>query len=516
MAKSKHTIAEYRELVARSLSSDRNVAKAATKEINISKYATSKLLSRVIFENLPPDPAVVADARRYENFLKLLDAARWGEDVLGHNDELMLEAWRGLEHLDGMVRQAARRLFDTIRITAKDIHTPHNESADYYVNLLEQVEEKLKKYEPYNPPSSVEKAPPSIYKTMTMLWYDIAFIPVVEFRIDAPARMIELGIMPYDEPLLENELEIDDYGLSDWQENIEQFVRCDDKVAVRELLKRRERQALTYLEWALDDLGLSKLKPEILYHAAYGENEYLGSLLEKTLKPLFLSAKSQEEGLLTAFRHNKLARSIQYYDNNVVQTSRLGMPFSREVIEAVYCASENVKFEKIRLDEFAVGFEAAHKAIDDFVNKRINAVIKKQETWYCEPSPKIDDKLELDPINLIEPTQIAHYLLDKLPTASYKTFLSQDARKIAATIWKIFSDDNPWLFIPGLDNANLSEFGGWKSQNGVNSSVLTYRMNIAETVSDPTIMHIVNDSEDLRWLQKIQQTQRGGFGPIEF
>lgn len=515
MTKSKHTIAEYRELVARSLSADRDAAKAAKKQINNSKYATNELLSRVIFEHFPPDQAILADARRYENFLKLLDAACWGKKAIDHKDELQREAWRGLEHPDGMVRQAARRLFDTIRTTTRDSRTPLNEFAEYYIDLLNQIEKRLKEHEQHKQPSSVEKAPPSVYKTLTMLWYDIAFIPVVESRIDAPARMMELEIMPYDEPVFENELEIADYDLSDWQDNLEEYVRYEDKAVVRKHLKQREKQALKYLDWALADLRLSEHRAKIVYHATYEEPEKLGMFLEHTLELLFLNARSQEEGILIAFRYNKLARAIQYLDNNIVHVSRQGTAFSREVVEAVYCADENMKFEKVRLEEYVVGFDAAHHAIDEFVRRHIKPAVKKQEARYRKISERLNDKLEPDPIDLIEPAQIAHYLLDKLPTASYKTFLKQDAGKIAATIWKIFSDDNSWIFIPGLDNASLSDFGGWKSENGVHSSVLRYRSDIAETVSDPTIMYIVRDNDDLLSLKELRQTQRGGFGPIE-
>lgn len=512
MSQSKHTVTEYRELVAKSLSSDRVVAKTAIKEINNGKYRDGELQKRVIFEYLPPDQTIVTDARRYENLLKLLGNACWSKKASEHKDELLGEAWRGLEHPDGMVRQTARRLFDQIRITTDPLDTPFSEIADRYIALLGQIEKKLKQYEPSNPPSSVKKAPPSIYKTLTLLWYDIADIPIVESKIDVWARMLEHDILPYDEPVTDDEPEMDDYDLSDWQENLEQYVHCDDTVAVRKLLKQREKQALGYLDWALSALSLTELKTKIVYCATYGEQQKLAFVLEKVLKPLFLSAQSQEDGLLTAFRYNKLARSIQYYENNVVHTSRQGTPFSREVVEAVYCADKNVKFEKVNVDNYLAGFDAAHRAIDEFVSTCILPAIKKREGWLRELRKISQEPYELDKIDLTEPTMIAHYLLDKLPTASYKTFISQEPRKIAATIWKIFANDNYWLDIPGLDNAELSAFGGWKGENGVNSSVLTYRMYISETVADPTIMYIVRDVDDLQDLREVLRDSRGGYG----
>lgn len=516
MIQPKHTVNEYRELVARSLSADRDAAKTAIKVIYSSKYVEGEGQLDVIFENLPADPAVLADARRFENLLKLLDNACWSNNAPAHESELMHEAWRGLEHPDGKVRHAARQLFNTIRKTTGSWKVTLDDAADRYISLLDQIEKKLKENEPSNPPSSLQKAPPSVYKTLTMLWYDIAFIPVVESRLDVSKRMFDLEIMPYDEPLEADELDIDYYSVSDWQENIERYVRCDDQKTVRKLLNHREKQARKYLDWALADLGLEKLKAKIIYHATYGEPEKLGELLEQTLVPLLRGAQSQEQGYLLAFRYNKLARAIQYFDNNIVHVSRQGTPFSRAVVEAVYCADENVKFEKVHLDEYVLCFDAAHQAIDEFIPAHIKPAIKKQEDWYRKISIRLNDKLEPDPIDLVEPAQIAHYLLDKLPTASYKTFLKQDPRKIAATIWKIFTDDNYWLSIPGLENASLSAFGGWKGEHGVNSSVLTYRMYITQTVTDPTIMYVVHDAEDLLLLKELQQTQRGGFGPIEF
>lgn len=516
MNKAKHTLAEYRDLVAKSLSSNPETAKMAIKKIRSTRFTNSDLQRKVIFEYLPPGSAVVADASRYEIFLRLLTEACWSKKAREHKDEILREAWRGLEHQSGMVRQTARRLMEMVCTIMHDTNEPLSKSADKYIELLDQIEQRLKEHEPPNPPTSIEKAPPSIYKTLTLLWYDIAFIPIVASRIDYTARMVEIEIMPYDEPVLDDEVAIDYYSLSDWQDNLEEYVRCNDQLAARKPLKRLEKQALTYLDWALADLGLSDLKAKIVYHATYGEQEKLARLLEDKLKPILMGAKSQEEGYLLAFRHNKLARAIQYLDNNIVHMSQQGTPFSREVVEAVYCANENVKYEKVRLDEYAAGFNAAHRAIDDFVHACIEPAIKQQNARYRKLEKVIGSAFEPSPIDLVEPAQIAHYLLDKLPTTSYKTFLSQDACKIAATIWKIFADDNLWLLIPGLDTATLSAFGGWKSESGVNSSVLTYRMNIAETVSDPSIMYIVRSADDLQQLKEMQQIQRGGFGPVEF
>lgn len=516
MNKTKHTLAEYRDLVAKSLSSSPETAKAAIKEISSTKYKVGDLQRKVIFEYLPPDPAIVADTSRYENFLKLLALACWSKNAEEYKDELLSEAWRGLEHPNGTVRQAARRLMDTVCTITHDTHESPSKSADKYIELLDQIEQKLKEHKPLNPPTSIEKAPPSIYKTLTLLWYDIAFIPIVAPRIDSTARMVEIEIMPYDEPVPDDEVAIDYYSLSDWQDNLEEYVHCKDQSAAHKPLKLREKQALVYLDWALADLGLSDLRAKIMYHATYGEQEKLAALLEDKLTPVLLGARSQDEGYLLVFRYNKLARAIQYLDNNIVHTSRQGTPFSREVVEAVYCANENVKYEKVRLDEYAASFEAAHRAIDDFVHACIKPAIKQQNARYRKLEKVIGSAFEPSPIDLMEPAQIAHYLLDKLPTTSYKTFLSQEARKIAGTIWKIFADDNLWLLIPGLDTATLGAFGGWKSESGVNSSVLTYRMNIAETVSDPSIMYIVRNADDLQQLKEMQQIQRRGFGPVEF
>lgn len=496
MTENKQTVAVCRAFVVTALSTDLMAAKAAVKEINNQKYRDGEWQKSVIFEFLPPDPAILADPRRYENFLKLLGVACWSRKAVAHKEVLAQETWRGLEHPNGMVRQAARRLFDQVRSFATS-HESLSQSAEHYISLLKQIESKIEQHRPANPPLCIEKAPASVYKTLTMLWYDIAFIPIVEARIDPSERMMQLDIMPYSDPLDEDETPIEEFELEDWQEHIEEYVRCDDPAKTRVALKQREKQALVYLKQVLADLDLGHLAPDITKFAAQGEQEGIGELLERVLKPVLLAAPSEKEGILTAFRYNKFARSLQYYANNVVHTSSKGTPFSNEIVEAVYCADENIRPEIIPLDSFCDNFEAAHQGLDDFMKQCVMPAIKKQQKQDEIFRKKYGEFPETTLVDLFEPIQIAHYLLDKIPCATYKLFMTREPRKIAATIWKIVADDNFWLSIPGLDSATLSAFGGWKSESGVHSSVLSYRYNIAQTTGDPSIGYVVRDADDL-------------------
>lgn len=483
--------------VAQALSADQQVSKAALKKIQSQSYAYGERLSAVILSYLPPSRQIQNDVRRLEILYKLLYHTVFSKAAMSNEQAIAGFAWQGLEHANGMVRQAARRLLDIARTMSH--YTSLDDSAAAYIALLDRIESKLRQHLPKNPPNSIEKAPPSVYKTMTLLWYDIANIPIVQSATDVEQRMIDNDIMPYEEPPDDTEDYPEEFGLQEWEMYIESHATCKNPAHVQRLLKKREKYALDMLDWALTDLGLENERDKIIYHARFGEQDALAAILETRVAPVLLSTKSEQEGMLCAFRCNKFARAIQYLANNYAHESHENMPFSLEATEAILCEQEKISAGKVDLDVFVAAFSAAHDAVDALAKymfatyeKEVENIKQLEKIHNFHPATS----LPVAP-DMTEAIQVVHYMLDKIPSSDYKHIIRQQPERIAAGLWKLFVDENPWLLLPATTNAELAAFGSWATVSGPSSAAHTYRYLISQTLADPTILLVIRSKDDL-------------------
>lgn len=496
------TKTEAETYVAQALSLEQQASKTALSKIQSQGYAYGERLSAVILSHLPPPREIQNDARRLEILYKLIYHTVFSKAAEQNEQAIANFAWQGLESSNGMVRQAARRLLDSARTISHN--TSLEDSAAAYVALLDRIEDKLRQHLPKNPPSSVEKAPPSVYKTMTLLWYDVAYIPIVHSTTDVEQRMIDNDIMPYDEPSDDTDDYPEEFDLQEWKMYIESYATCEDAPRLQRLLKKREQYALDMLDWALADLGLQNERDKIIYHAQFGEQDALASILQTRIAPVILSATSEQEGMLYAFQCNKFARAIQYLANNYVHKSHDNTPFSLEVTEAILCEQEKISAHKVDLGTFVTAFSAAHDAID-MLAKHIIATYEKEARDF-ERLEKIHNLHTAIPlpatIDITEATQVVHYMLDKIPSSDYKHLIRQQPERVAAGLWKLFVDENPWLLL-ATTNAELTAFGKWAGASGLSGTAYTYRYLIEQTLADPTIVVVIRNANDLEAAKSI-------------
>lgn len=144
-----------------------------------------------------------------------------------------------------------------------------------------------------------------------------------------------------------------------------------------------------------------------------------------------------------------------------------------------------------------------HDSIDRVITECVNPAKKRVAKFAASLSARYGDALDIEEIDTSEPQQVVHYMLDKIPIADYKYIMRQDPDKVAATLWRLFSDENAWLDIPGLDSETLSQFGGWQSQPGVRGAISRCKNLIDDTLSDPTILVVIRNEDDLLRAQQM-------------
>lgn len=93
-------------------------------------------------------------------------------------------------------------------------------------------------------------------------------------------------------------------------------------------------------------------------------------------------------------------------------------------------------------------------------------------------------------------------MLDKIPSSDYKHLIRQQPERVAAGLWKLFVDENPWLLL-ATTNAELAAFGKWAGTSGLGGATYTYRYLIEQTLADPTILVVIRDANDLEAAKSI-------------
>lgn len=490
-----------RHVLDRALSTDREVSRAAMKELNSRRYRHSQAELNQVFELLPISREIQDDPRRFEVFLRIMGFAWHAKASTLRRNELLDLVWLGVTHQNGMVRQAARRLLDAVRMSWS---FTDSETSRQYVILLEHIEALLKTHAPLHYPSSMEAAQPSVFKTLTLMWYDITDIPLVQQAIDVEQRMIDHGIVPYLEPYDEDS-ELGAYQLEDWQKHLEMYAACQNPKKTTAQLSLLQAAAERQLKWALKKLDKLSLYKKIIYHAQFGENDALTKVITMTTQSELASARSESEAMLTMFRLSKLARAVQLMSNNYAQKSRAGTPFSRTVLNAVFYEQDKMKPEKVVVDDVVSALIETRKCIDRLetaIIKQTKQTVAEWKQLYEKSDIPFDKSYECSADDITEMTYILQFMVDKL-AMDYKRLIRTRPEKIVAGITRLFAQQHPWLPLAGVTAEELALFGGWKNISSLSSVANDYHYRMSQFVQDPSILLLIRSHEDINFSQEI-------------
>ncbi len=477
------TEARADKLIKTALFGDEIASKSAMHDLR--DYGSAQYLGCVF----DVDPASMHDSPRYIQYLTLLGRAVFAERARQCRDLYDREIWYSLTHASGAVRQAGRRLMRD-HWMLDDLGRDFGDTTKHRLAMLDRIEKELRHHIPPVKPHSVQDAPPSVYKTLTLVWYDIADVPIVAAAADMERRRIKQGILDCAAP---EELDPDDFTFEDWRTHLEKYVSCSDPPAVRELLWVREQRTRRELVRLLHDQGLEHIEKQLLYHIDFAESDAVTDIVRTITEVPVADGTVDERVQLQVFRNLRFVRAVQACESSRVHTSRNGMPFSRDVCFSAVNWQTTAKLRKLPLDEAAAKLAEAHAAVDAFVVAGLRPATQEHDEVFRQAGLPIADYTD----RLDQASEVVHFLLDQVFVGDYGVVRRMAPEKLAAMIWKICANTNWWLRIPGLDAPTLSRFGGWKNDHGVSAALHGCLYTLKSTLIEPLAAVVITDEEDL-------------------
>ncbi len=476
-----------RELVKQSLFGEEKAAKQATRELIKNRYKIRSTSLSAIFEFLDIDDEFRKDTVRYYNFLQLLSLSCWASGAEKHRDFIVEEVFRAVENKNGNVRQAARRLLDDLKLI--DIRSKgfKDQRQTELLKFLDIIEEKIEKHKPDKIQTSIRKAPPSVYKTLCLIWHDITSYPTIYESIDIYERQFKKGILLYfEEDFDDDEIRVETYDFDDWQDFLEQHIVCKDIKSAEQLLKKQQKRAEKYLDWALNNLNLYQHKKELIDKISfdkYQSTEFVRKIIAKEIS----KHDNMGERRLVLARYQKLIRTSNNLNINSIYRSKKGTPFNQTVCWAILDEHNYYNVKKINVNSLLEKIDIIHQEIDNFVDEFIIPDIEDYQKMCREYSYQYyDEKLDLT-----ELSQITHYLANLLLLDQTRSILKKEPRKIVAVLWAICGRYNRTT---GLTNKNIAKFAGWKSISSMNSISSRYLYSIKENVDEASLV-MINDED---------------------
>ncbi len=161
------------------------------------RYSIPELVAKVIFERLQsnPDPQSVYHTNVA---LKSINLAIFSRISTNHSDWIIDWVLKGIVHQNGTVRESARRIVSNLSFALNHVGSkPSLDGRKKYKQLIADIEELIREYQPKKILDQLDGAPASIYKTLALTWHDMAW-PYDEDKQKAYwDRMDELSIPPY-------------------------------------------------------------------------------------------------------------------------------------------------------------------------------------------------------------------------------------------------------------------------------------------------------------------------------
>ncbi len=475
----------FSQLLDQALLADIQEAKAATKAITVKyRYKLPARLAKLIFLRLEQHPSL-NDTAQPDNFLRILNVAIISKTSSKYKEAIGDITLEALQHSSGAVRESGRKLVNNFPFMFDfGVEDELNAGEKQFTQFLMTIEALLKKYQPHEIPAHLESIRPSVYKSLALTWHDMIMKYHLWEKLNYQERMVELDIPALYKYEEDNEPEEAFFSIREWRENIGEYFVVSDRGLCETLLAVREQQAIQFLDWALMLLGQEKRKDGILRVARQDDSFELTRILTGMLFEKIDLLKPQPSDERIVSEYQIVARSIQAVDNNVLLRTSSGLSFSRILTSLAEQESWSAKPKSIDLLPLLQVFDRLHSEIDEIVEK----IFKPEEIELRDALQHISKPPE--PIDYMEYRQVVHYMADWVLQSDHKIVLRKPANQLAAILWALFRDVNPYVIIYGLENASLADFGGWKSVSSLHSAKTDVRFLLEQNMADPSILFI--------------------------
>lgn len=445
-----------------------------------------------------------------------------------------------MEHPDGRVREAARHTASWLRFKHSEASmilergtkgkqsdkrkSDAEEDIRTFEYFIDRIEELMKKHAPADKPMYVGELAPSVYKSLVLFWYDMAFNTSrdVEHReelIDPENKQYipRLGSSEIDE-----EVDIDEVEESLWDDEKD---GSPQEGAV--WLKRLEEMAKKRF---VDELARLKFSTEEIVDMVAVVRAHGQGIGPHVLEGM-LSKGVERGSIVQLFDANNVVREMEAFANHRTTYNTHGM-ISHLLVEVVV---ERECVGSGKPDDLAVFvqlMQQSHEAIDVFFaqyekeeeksflsmlefNKKFSKTAEDERAYAKE----YEEKENICKRERYFGRSIAHHVLDWYIQSAPADFnRTREPRKIAAYILKMVRDHNAEATDGEVSlaygNKELAQFGGWKGAGNLNMVEYKVARPVMDAVGDPDLLLI-----DPSKIQTAKSGKRGiGFqrGMLDF
>ena len=411
---------------------------------------------------------------------------------------------------NGKVRHATINFFDWWRMTEDRSFKFKGKgglSKNLY-NLFLKIKDLIKKYQPENivisdnfsdDPTYLNELKPSVYKSLLLFWEKGTDSPYMQkILVEYPELQIIIPKRNYDDKtwLAENEIDPEEEALNLWNKQIVD-VEVFSALSVLEAIAK-DRFIKELNKFNFDKNFSNELIKEMKNHFTFlGED--VNSFQKMVMKYISMGIKPEDTDFLV--------RAFLSFANHRIIENDAKEPMSPILVSVAVAKAEMDRKEPKDIKNFILHIRDTHLSIDTFYKQL--TVKKKKERQGCLDSLK-DSKSEQDDEfccytreaikkdeketekAIAQCCSIAHHIFDWYVQVEPWGVLSKSPEKLSALEYfsvRKFNFDNDCCQAETYNNNDLSEFGGWKSNNITGSSNSFY-YSVYHSVGDPQLLYL--------------------------
>ncbi len=403
------------------------------------------------------------------------------EDILHRSATVRLAAVRMADHLRLDFFYDDRGLEDATRERRAD------ESVICVIDLIQKhaPREWFKREE--SDPIVVPKLPPSIGKSLLMLWETFSNVGMYtedfldrhpECKLPFPVRFVDER---YDDEDDDQYVNVKDLAEELW-------VLTPITKEAREGLLALEKGAFERLERSVASLAVDAKKIATIIKEAE-QQEDTSSLQQIMVE---LSTAAHQQGWRPEQMHTVI-RALQGYSENLILQNESAEPYSSVIV----AAADNLPKAYVgRAPELPEKIFAAHQALDYIIDTFLQREEKQYHSYRFMTTVEQDEEIRKHIPRYEECRSIGHTSLDwylkYIPEALSKK-PSEQVAAIALDVMLRFNEEGPVSRWTPFHRKELSEAGGWKW--GIGSTSISAYAAVRESMTTPEMLVLSADPE---------------------
>jgi len=408
-------------------------------------YKFNKLVQEVICER-------VIDEMKSPNhdpgkIQKLIKCCSWTKRFEANHAKFVEFITKNLESPDGMTRELSRRNVDYLIMGRAKVYDPGM--------MLRKIETMIAKRKSELTLVSLEESPPSIYKTLGLVWYDVADRVYRDNFEEMMIRAEKLGLPDRYKPDLMLEDEIEKWTLTDWVNGLHEYCNYVNEDSANGIILELEGRYRKLLQNACDMFSCRVFFDRIDDCIRLRNFDRINEVMKYA---------AEDKDLEKA---DTLMMAVQLYLDNMALDSGRGRLFSRGILSVLSFSISQMQEEYVDLLSLLVRLRETWMVSDEINHE----IVEKSVAEIEEIHKKYQMKSETDfRLMGFRANLIANYMIHLLFSSDYPALQRKTAVKNAANIWGALGIFNPQLSQLGIDNGSLAKIAGYTNASGISGA----------------------------------------------